>query len=108
MLQNTDCLLFSRLQNLDGDWHEFESKALRRENERKEKEAKRAQVKDATAAGGSSREGNKDRKRPNDTNESHRDPKRPHVNPKQPSHSDRGNASGLVTGSSTKMAPNKA
>ena len=28
--------------NLQGDWHEFESKALRRENERKDKEARRA------------------------------------------------------------------
>ena len=33
---------FCRLQNLDGDWHEFESKALRRENERRDKEARRA------------------------------------------------------------------
>jgi len=31
-----------RLINLEGDWHEFESKALRRENERKDKEARRA------------------------------------------------------------------
>ena len=31
-----------RLASIDGDWHEFESKALRRENERKEKEARRA------------------------------------------------------------------
>lgn len=30
-----------RLSNLDGDWHEFESKALRKENERKDKEARR-------------------------------------------------------------------
>ncbi|MCJ1310734.1 kinase subunit of RNA polymerase II carboxy-terminal domain kinase I [Agyrium rufum] len=29
------------LVNLQGDWHEFESKALRRENERKDKEARR-------------------------------------------------------------------
>jgi CTD kinase subunit alpha len=31
-----------RLKELHGDWHEFESKALRRENERKDKEARRA------------------------------------------------------------------
>ncbi|MCJ1322262.1 kinase subunit of RNA polymerase II carboxy-terminal domain kinase I [Xylographa vitiligo] len=30
------------LKDLQGDWHEFESKALRRENERKDKEARRA------------------------------------------------------------------
>lgn len=30
-----------RLAELDGDWHEFESKALRKENERKEKELRR-------------------------------------------------------------------
>lgn len=32
----------NRLKDLQGDWHEFESKALRRENERKDKEARRA------------------------------------------------------------------
>ncbi len=37
----TYCFL-SRLKELAGDWHEFESKALRRENERKDKEARRA------------------------------------------------------------------
>lgn len=31
-----------RLKDLEGDWHEFESKALRKENERKDKEARRA------------------------------------------------------------------
>ena len=31
-----------RLKNLEGDWHEFESKALRKENERKNQEARRA------------------------------------------------------------------
>ncbi|KAL8837290.1 MAG: hypothetical protein Q9170_002585 [Blastenia crenularia] len=30
------------LKNLEGDWHEFESKALRKENERKSQEARRA------------------------------------------------------------------
>lgn len=32
----------SRLKHLEGDWHEFESKALRKENERRDKEARRA------------------------------------------------------------------
>ena len=31
-----------RLKDLAGDWHEFESKALRKENERKSQEARRA------------------------------------------------------------------
>lgn len=31
-----------RLKDLEGDWHEFESKALRKENERKIHEARRA------------------------------------------------------------------
>lgn len=31
-----------RLSNIGGDWHEFESKALRKENERKDREARRA------------------------------------------------------------------
>ncbi|KAI9880932.1 MAG: kinase subunit of RNA polymerase II carboxy-terminal domain kinase I [Pleopsidium flavum] len=30
------------LKHLEGDWHEFESKALRKENERRDKEARRA------------------------------------------------------------------
>ncbi|KAI9828420.1 MAG: kinase subunit of RNA polymerase II carboxy-terminal domain kinase I [Thelocarpon impressellum] len=30
------------LRDLEGDWHEFESKALRKENERRDKEARRA------------------------------------------------------------------
>jgi CTD kinase subunit alpha len=70
-----------RLQTIDGDWHELESKALRRENERKEKEAKRAAAKESggNPAPPSSRDG-KDRKRPNETTtESQRDAKRPHV-----------------------------
>ena len=37
---NADVL--SRLKDLAGDWHEFESKALRKENERKSQEARRA------------------------------------------------------------------
>jgi CTD kinase subunit alpha len=42
---STDFL--SRLANLEGDWHEFESKALRKENERKDKEARRQAQKEA-------------------------------------------------------------
>ena len=37
-----DPLKKTRLKDLEGDWHEFESKALRRENERRDKEARRA------------------------------------------------------------------
>lgn len=33
---------YFRLKDLEGDWHEFESKALRKENERKNQEARRA------------------------------------------------------------------
>lgn len=39
----------NRLAALDGDWHEFESKALRKENERKDK-ARRAAQKEKEAA----------------------------------------------------------
>ncbi|PHH91894.1 hypothetical protein CDD83_9837 [Cordyceps sp. RAO-2017] len=35
------------LANIDGEWHEFESKALRKENERREREARKA-AKDAS------------------------------------------------------------
>ncbi|KAK2623811.1 hypothetical protein QTJ16_006992 [Diplocarpon rosae] len=38
------------LAALKGDWHEFESKALRKENERKDKEARRAVQKEKEAA----------------------------------------------------------
>ena len=70
---------FLRLETLDGDWHEFESKALRRENERREREAKRGLVKEAGAVR------DKDRKRPIEAAESQRESKRPHVHhPKPP------------------------
>lgn len=36
-----------RLGALEGDWHEFESKALRKENEKRDKEARRASQKEA-------------------------------------------------------------
>ena len=39
LLHADDC---NRLKELNGDWHEFESKALRKENERKSQEARRA------------------------------------------------------------------
>ena len=45
LLINTDVSI--RLATLEGDWHEFESKALRKENERKDKEARRQAQKDA-------------------------------------------------------------
>lgn len=32
---------------MEGDWHEFESKALRRENEKKDRDARKAQQKEA-------------------------------------------------------------
>lgn len=41
-------LMHNRLAKLEGDWHEFESKALRKENERKDKEARRQAQKDAS------------------------------------------------------------
>ena len=52
----------SELKDLQGDWHEFESKALRKENERKQHEARRAEhqkekeKRRASAAGSSERE----------------------------------------------------
>ena len=36
----------TELAQLEGDWHEFESKALRKENERRDKEAKRERAKE--------------------------------------------------------------
>lgn len=64
-----------RLKDVDGEWHEFESKALRRENEKKEKELRRAAQKEATASGTRER----DRKRPNESGDTSRDFKRLHV-----------------------------
>ncbi|KAH7310319.1 hypothetical protein BKA65DRAFT_165581 [Rhexocercosporidium sp. MPI-PUGE-AT-0058] len=40
----------TELALLEGDWHEFESKALRKENERKDKEARRTAQKEKEAA----------------------------------------------------------
>ncbi|TPX08218.1 uncharacterized protein E0L32_001886 [Thyridium curvatum] len=64
----------TELANIDGDWHEFESKALRRENERKEREARRAAAKES-GGGGKDRE----KKRAADSLENHRDTKRQHI-----------------------------
>ncbi|WYZ38639.1 hypothetical protein EsH8_III_000553 [Colletotrichum jinshuiense] len=64
------------LATLDGDWHEFESKALRRENDRKEKEARRA----AAAAGKDNK--SRDRKRENEGQDDRGDAKRVHVESK--------------------------
>ncbi|KUI62856.1 CTD kinase subunit alpha [Cytospora mali] len=65
------------LQQIDGDWHEFESKALRRENERKEREARKAAEK--SGSGSSTRDGKDSRKRPPEANDANRENKRQHV-----------------------------
>ncbi len=80
----------SRLANIEGDWHEFESKALRRENERKAKEARRAAA--AAAATAAAQEtkkrpfpatdstgGGKGKDKAGDASPSGRDAKRLHV-----------------------------
>ncbi|KAH7318492.1 serine threonine protein kinase CMGC group [Stachybotrys elegans] len=58
------------LKEVDGDWHEFESKALRKENERRDREARKA-AKDVSR--------DKDKKRPIGSNDNQRDNKRLHV-----------------------------
>ena len=68
----------NRLKNVDGEWHEFESKALRRENERKEKEREK-ELRKAAQKETSSGTRERDRKRPNDSSDIHRESKRPHV-----------------------------
>jgi len=60
----------SELSNIGGDWHEFESKALRKENERKDREARRAQKDGAKE---------KEKKRTISDNSEARDAKRAHV-----------------------------
>jgi CTD kinase subunit alpha len=60
----------SELSNIGGDWHEFESKALRKENERKDREARRAQKDGAKE---------KEKKRTISDNNEARDAKRAHV-----------------------------
>ncbi|KAL7816474.1 kinase-like domain-containing protein [Trichoderma aethiopicum] len=61
------------LANIGGDWHEFESKALRKENERRDREARKA-AKDATRE--------KDKKRVTETHDRERSVKRIHVDQK--------------------------
>ncbi|KAM7221690.1 protein kinase [Rhypophila decipiens] len=69
------------LKDIDGEWHEFESKALRRENEKKEKEARRA-AQEAASAATISAAREKERKRPNDAKDTpQREPKRAHIEP---------------------------
>jgi CTD kinase subunit alpha len=62
-------LTYRRLQTLEGDWHEFESKALRKENEKRDKEARRATQKEAA-----NRE--KERKRTSEVEPAEREAKR--------------------------------
>lgn len=64
--------LLVRLAAIEGEWHEFESKALRKENERKDKEARRQAQKDAVKA-------DKEKKRGPEGEVPERDPKRVHV-----------------------------
>lgn len=64
--------LHHRLAAIEGEWHEFESKALRKENERKDKEARRQAQKDAVKA-------DKEKKRGPESEVSEREPKRVHV-----------------------------
>lgn len=68
--------MLARLQEIEGDWHEFESKALRRENERKDKEARKAAEKSAAASSSSSKD---PRKRLPETSDVQRESKRQHV-----------------------------
>lgn len=60
----------AELANLEGDWHEFESKALRKERERQDKEARRAAREDAQR-----REGEK--RRAGESADAERETKRP-------------------------------
>ena len=64
-----------RLAKLEGDWHEFESKALRKENERKDKEARRQAQKGAAV------KAEKDRKRGPDSEAVEPEPKRVAMGP---------------------------
>jgi len=59
-----------RLAELAGDWHEFESKALRKENEKKEKERRRQAQKNAIV------KAEKDKKRGPEEPSAERDAKR--------------------------------
>jgi CTD kinase subunit alpha len=72
--QNIQILTYCRLATLDGDWHEFESKALRKENERKDKEARRQAQKEKDAAA-------KEKKRAPDGEAAEREAKRLQMGP---------------------------
>ncbi|KAF8861268.1 Pkinase-domain-containing protein [Acephala macrosclerotiorum] len=63
------------LSKLDGDWHEFESKALRKENERKDKESRRLQKEVAAL------KAEKDKKRGLEGPEAEREAKRVQMGP---------------------------
>jgi CTD kinase subunit alpha len=65
----------NRLSKLEGDWHEFESKALRKENERKDKEARRQAQKEAAL------KADKEKKRGPEGDVAERDPKRVAMGP---------------------------
>ncbi|KAI5921382.1 Pkinase-domain-containing protein [Camillea tinctor] len=58
------------LKDIQGDWHEFESKALRREKEKQDRERRAAKE-------GSQRD--REKKRPLSPHDAQPDPKRPHV-----------------------------
>lgn len=69
-----DVLTFcDRLANIGGDWHEFESKALRKENERRNREARKA-----------AKDGSRDneKKRVTESHDRERSVKRVHVDQK--------------------------
>ena len=70
--------LTASLANIGGDWHEFESKALRKENERRDREARKA-TKDSSAPRDA-----KDKKRAMESSDPQRDAKRLHVEGKPP------------------------
>ncbi|KAI1103558.1 Pkinase-domain-containing protein [Jackrogersella minutella] len=65
------------LRDLEGEWHEFESKALRREKEKQDRDARRAATKEGNIR-------DKDRKRPPSVHDSQRDSKRAHVEGRPP------------------------
>ena len=76
-----------RLQDVEGDWHEFESKALRREKEKQEREARKARDRDRAAASREKEKGkgkDQEKKRAPPTHEAQPDNKRPHLDGRSP------------------------
>lgn len=71
----------TELANIGGDWHEFESKALRKENERRERDARRAAKNPTPAAIDRSHHTghNQEKKRGTYVDDDARDAKRAHV-----------------------------